>query len=104
MLAVALSLAALAAPTAPIESSRLVSCTPPAAMAAKDVDHPRKPKRLGDLPPARHDLAVLRAIGGCWVASVVRYDPVTHERTVTYEPEGTVRPQEVKGRLKLPGL
>ena len=33
-----------------------------------------RPRRLGDLPSANHELAVLRSVAGCTVPVVVRYD------------------------------
>lgn len=97
MLAVVLSLAALAAPPPPVKPD-LAACKPPAAANAQQRGRAERPRRLGELPPARHELAVLRTIDGCAVASVVSFDPATRNRVVTYAPVGRAQTQGAETR------
>jgi hypothetical protein len=66
-------LAALAAPvvTLPASVPNRVSCNPPITFAARDSLRP-VPRKLGELPPANHYLAVVRHVDGCPAPAVVR--------------------------------
>jgi hypothetical protein len=46
--------------------------TPQTSQAASHA--PMGPRKLGDLPDAVMELAVLRSIDGCWVRQVVRFN------------------------------
>ncbi len=47
-------------------------CGPPRTVATAQTDQ-LKVRKLGDLPDAEMDLAVIRSVGGCWVRQVVRF-------------------------------
>lgn len=102
MLAVVLSLAALAVPSPPIASADLAACRSAAPTPAVRHGRLERPRRLGELPPARQHLAVIRRVGDCFVASVVGYDPVTRRRVVTLEPAARFHPQDARTR-RAPG-
>jgi hypothetical protein len=65
-------LLALAGPVAAAETGASASSQAacPTAAATQTKGGPAPFRRLGQLPPARLELAVLRSIGGCPVASV----------------------------------
>ena len=67
MLALVLApLIAVATPPAPI------CAAPPTVQTAQR--EPLRARKLGDLPDAEMDLAVIRSVGGCYVREVVRFN------------------------------
>jgi len=60
-----------AAPTQP-PPPRTHACAAAAITYANRGRRATQPQRLGDLPPARHYLAVVRNVGGCPEPAVVR--------------------------------
>jgi hypothetical protein len=65
---VAAPAAAPAAPARPLART----CAPPAVAYAKKGWPVAAPQRLGELPPAREYLAVVRHVGGCPEPAIVR--------------------------------
>ena len=48
-----------------------VCAAPPTVRTVQQA--PERARKLGDLPDAEMDLAVIRSVGGCWVRQVVRF-------------------------------
>ena len=49
-----------------------VCATPPTVRTVQQA--PERARKLGDLPDAEMDLAVIRSVGGCYVREVVRFN------------------------------
>ncbi len=74
MIILALAAAASAA-IAPAPPPTLTCAVPRPVQAAQHA--PMRAKKLGDLPDAEMDLAVVRSVDGCWVRQVVRFNVST---------------------------
>ena len=81
---------ALAAPP-PAQTCALPQTTPTAQHA------PARVQKLGDLPDAQMDLAVIRRIDGCWVKEVVRFN--VSERGPNGALTATIPTPGYRGRL-----
>jgi hypothetical protein len=84
MIALALALGLMAPnPLAPNPLHPPRACNPATTRAAGDptmLMRPQdwsaaRPRKLGDLPDARHEYAVLRLVDGCMVAAPIGYHP-----------------------------
>ena len=64
----ALVLAPLLATAAPTQAC----AAPPTVRTVQQA--PERTRKLGDLPDAEMDLAVIRSVGGCYVREVVRFN------------------------------
>ena len=71
---------ALAAATSvaivPAPAPATMTCAPPQSLQAAQ-HAPVRAQKLGDLPDAEMDLAVVRSVDGCWVRQVVRFNVST---------------------------
>ena len=74
----AMLLLSLAASTAvpaaaqPLPAAPPAQCRSPGITYASPSLYKAQPQKLGELPPARHYLAVVRHVGGCPAPAVVR--------------------------------
>ena len=74
MIILALAAAASAA-IAPAPPPTMTCAAPRPVQAAQHA--PMRAQKLGDLPDAEMDLAVVRSVDGCWVRQVVRFNVST---------------------------
>ncbi len=75
VLVLAAAAAIAVAPTPPPNTN----CTAPrTALTAQSA--PVHARKLGDLPDAEMDLAVIRSVGGCWVREVIRFNVSQRDR------------------------
>ena len=74
---IVLALAAAVSATIAAAPLPTVTCAAPQSFQASQPRAPMRAQKLGDLPDAEMDLAVVRSIDGCWVRQVVRFNVST---------------------------